>query len=502
MDPDTLLLLPEEIKEEEDWLRSLGLKLPEGGLLVQQPFASPIIRRSFIVPSHWHWQPPQDTVAPEDLARDLVPLRLAAEKAYIGWERAAATGWDWDDFFDRWHRKLMSDRRWEIPAHEAFTPWYKLLEYQPDNHSGPRLANPHRDFARTVYFLERPSSPIKLWRNRQGATGPIDSTDPAQVAWEAFLPDLRDGRLRPIWGMSHPARYGNWEAVEAGGTWLPVQNANGFEEERFASVSALLGAQNDQLGYRRLSRSVAYLRIPTLSYSLAYQAIQHGDWFPDDGFKVKDLVVDLRGNGGGAADVVFALLNKLQGWREHEDISFSISWKESCVADALLWGNAQYHFQGAKGPLPTRLRQTVQAILYRVLLPSDLGCPVIFREHRSKWGYRQHRFPSHPQQGEPRLILLTDGDCGSDGEFLVFALALIPGSIVVGTCTAGVGQFARPGYFVLPSTRVGFRLAAALSDILGDGSSFDGYGLKMDVLTPQDAPLGVDALQRVIALLP
>lgn len=503
MDPDTLLLLADEIKEEENWLRSLGLKLPAGGLLLQQPFAWPIVRRSFIVPSHWHWQTPSDTLPPDDLARDLAFLRIAAEKAYYGWEKAANGGWDWEDFFARWHHDLTSARRSEIPSHQAFAPWYKLLAYQPDNHSGPRLSTPYRDFARTVYFPEEPAGGVRMWRNTEGATGQVDSSDPAQRVWKALLPDFHDGRLRPVWGMSHPARYGDWESVKAGETWFPVRKVKGFEAERSASVIALLEAQNDQLGYRRLSPSVGYLRIPTLSYALSQQATEHQDWLADEDLKVENLVVDLRGNSGGAAGVVFALLDRLKGWRMQEGgISFSLVWKESCVADALLWGHAQTHLQSVKGQLPPRLRETAQAILYRVLLPSDLSCTVTYREHRSNFNYGQHEFPSDPRNGEPRLVILTDGDCGSDGEFLVFALALIPGSVVVGTCTAGVGEFARPGYFVLPSTRVGFRLAAARSDIRGDGGSFDGYGLKMDILTPQESPLGVDALLRLIKLIP
>lgn len=502
MDTDTLQLLPEEIKAEQEWLRSLDLKLPASEFLLQQPYASPLSRRSYIVPASWHWQPPPELVSPDALARDLPVLRLAMEKAYIGWDTAIESGWDWEDFFDRWSRKLSSERRWEIPAHEAFASWYRLLDFQPDNHSGPRVAAPRRDFARTVYLAEAPPGSVSLWRNKEGAVGGIDKSDPSQVPWEALLPDLRNGALNKVWAMSHPARYGVWDAVNSEGRWLPTVAATGFESDRLASVKELLGGQGDQLGYRRLSPQVGYLRIPTLSYSLAQEAVKHQTWLPPEGLNVEKLVVDLRGNMGGAASVVFAVLDRLKGWPDAaRRVSFSLRWKDSFLVDSLQWGHVQYLLAKVKGPLPTSLRQTVQAMLYRVLLPSDLGCPVSFHEQRSEWSYKQHRFPWQPREGEPRIVILTDAECGSDGEFLVLALALIPGSVVVGTCTAGVGQYARPGYFVLPSSRVGFRLATALSDINGEKSSFDGYGLKMDLLTPQDAPLGEDSLLQLLSLL-
>jgi hypothetical protein len=503
MADETLQLLPEEIKDEDNWLRTLGLKLPASSVLLQSPFASPLLRRSYLVPATWHWQPLPELVAPDRLARDLPCLQVAIEKAYVGWERAAAAGWNWAEFFDRWEKTLLSDRRWEMPAHEAFAPWYALLRFQPDNHSGPRVANPRHDFSRTVYVTEPPPGAFKFWRNSEGEIGGIDSTDPAQLAWQAYLPDLAGGELRPVWAMSHPARYGKWEAVNADGRWIPIEQAAGFEQQRLDSVSAMLSGERDDLQYRRLSPEVAYLRIPTLSYTLAQQALQHREWLPADGFTAKNLVVDLRGNLGGAADIVSTVLNQLKGWREQKQrISFSLSSKESCLTDSLQWGHVQYLLANVKGILPARLRQIVQAVLYRVLLPSDLDCAVTFREHKSEVNYTQHQYPWQPRAGEPRIVILADGDCGSDGEFLVYSLALIPGSVVIGTCTAGVAQFARPGYFVLPSSRVGFRLASALSDIAGGNRSFDGYGLRMDVLTPQDAPLGIDSLLKLISLLP
>lgn len=84
-------------------------------------------------------------------------------------------------------------------------------------------------------------------------------------------------------------------------------------------------------------------------------------------------------------------------------------------------------------------------------------------------------------------MMLVDRGCGSDCG-MTCMLAAEPASVVVGESAYGVGQFIQPGYFVLPHARVPFRIALGMSDMYGDGRSFDGYGLGPDIiLASEDA---------------
>ena len=76
--------------------------------------------------------------------------------------------------------------------------------------------------------------------------------------------------------------------------------------------------------------------------------------------------------------------------------------------------------------------------------------------------------------------------CGSDCEYLVHVLAAYPHSLIVGANTYGVAQFTQPRYFVLPKTKIPFRLARGMSDMYGDMRSVDGYGLDVDVLLVEE----------------
>jgi C-terminal processing protease CtpA/Prc len=80
------------------------------------------------------------------------------------------------------------------------------------------------------------------------------------------------------------------------------------------------------------------------------------------------------------------------------------------------------------------------------------------------------------------VLVLVDNGCGSDCEYMTYVLAGVPEAVIAGVNTYGVGQFIQPGYSVLPNTRVGFSIALGTADEYGDGRSYDGHGLDVDVL--------------------
>ncbi len=106
-----------------------------------------------------------------------------------------------------------------------------------------------------------------------------------------------------------------------------------------------------------------------------------------------------------------------------------------------------------------------------------------------------------PPAGKPRLLVLVDNECGSDCEFMAYLLAAESGSVIAGENTFGVGQFIQPGYFILPHTRLQFRLALGMSDFYGDGRSVDGYGLDVDVVLPSEEAQGGPAILRLAGRL-
>ena len=79
--------------------------------------------------------------------------------------------------------------------------------------------------------------------------------------------------------------------------------------------------------------------------------------------------------------------------------------------------------------------------------------------------------------------------------------AAAPGSVIAGVNTYGVAQYIQPGYFLLPHSRLPFRIALGTSDIYGDGRSVDGYGLDVDVLLPEELDQTTERITRLAELL-
>jgi hypothetical protein len=213
------------------------------------------------------------------------------------------------------------------------------------------------------------------------------------------------------------------------------------------------------------------------------------------------LIIDLRMNSGGDEQ-----LNALNRWVDLSKLESAVkesrTQPKSCLYDALRWGYTQVSSLNMKPPLSGGLRNEIQGELDSLFQPGAEGCPRAVEREQSKWNYNRHRFPAPAPVGRPRLMLLTDGGCGSDCEFMVYVLAAVEGSVVVGEATYGVCQFIQPGYFILPHTRLHFRIALGRSDLYGDDRSVDGYGLGADIVLAGDdahAPETILRLARSLA---
>jgi hypothetical protein len=471
-------------------LRTRGLRVPAAPVRTD-PYDLPRDGRSFVVPSAWHLRAADDPVSASSLAADLDCLALVLREAYSGWESAEARGWSWADFFARWKARLSAAST--LSLCEAFAPWGELLRFQLDNHSGPRLALGQQSLAQTALLEQAVADPVEAWRNAAGEEGLLDVRDAAtqpRRAW-AFETGHALHEVRLVCG---PDWRGPLQAVRAGGRWIHARMLEG------AGGPSLLAARagpdgTERVAVSRLSPRIDVVRIPTLAYGLVDEAAGRA---VESARERTAIVWDLRGNRGGTIGLVLPLLERV--WPDAAAIvDVPLRTKESAAASAVQWGYAQTHLAQADARVPERMRSLLQARLdglFAVPHPD-----LVWREHPGAWSLAGRTGPRPPAPGSSWHLVLVDNRCGSDGELLAAAIAARPGGVLVGTCTAGVGEFARPGHLVLPFSRVGFRIATARSDLHGDARSFDGFGVAPDVVvdgtTRWDAATLEDLLEAV-----
>jgi len=481
-------ITPAEREEEARWLQSLGVQVPEGGWPLENPFVQPWTRRSLIVPTAWYRQRAPEKVKADLFRADVKLLRQIMENVYGGWQTAERRGWKWGEFFDRWDADLAAQGSAEIALQEAMAPWKKLMEFQLDNHSGPlSLAVAAHAGSWSAVLAKAPAAACTEFRNTKGTVYPINSLDPAQ------LPKKReDSEGRPIYYLTTPSIKGPLEAVHCGSEWIPAKPAwFPTNAERSANIRALAQTETDVPTYRSISPQIGYIRFPSFSKPAVELTIKLEatlkDLKPTEGL----LIVDLRGNEGGDER-----LNALGHWVKPPNVSGKTRIAASCLYHALRWGYMQISSASLKPPISGGMRTRLQASLNDLLKNDAPGCPSKFTEESGNWSYLQHRYPV-PTKVKTRLLALVDEGCGSDCEGAMITIAAIPGSVIAGVNSYGVAQFIQPGYFVLPNTRLPFRIALGTADDYGDNRSFDGYGFDVDILLPTQAEMSAENILRL-----
>jgi hypothetical protein len=447
--------------EERAWIEQLGLRLPHDDDWVHQPWLTPA--------SCYHLGPLTKTVAASQLLRDLPILRMFLRQAYIGWEFWQERGWEWERFFAEWTRFLEGRSGDSLSVAEAFSP---VREAPLDNHSGPCIPQAGlQSRSQTVYTDQALRTPAIRMRNREGRIFPIDPGDPAQGARACWVFEPATGRLRPVSALSYPSRLGTIDSLFCGSGWIPVRAVEEGTPEPLETRPL----------YDRIAPHLGYLRIPTLTFANSEYLLRWEEWLPPETGQLETLIVDVRGNEGGAYEGAIPVLGMLTGVRDFI-VPAPVRRKNSSLTALLTWGFVQARSRDFKPPLSDTLRSRLQHALDNLLTPHV--DEVSFEERRVSWPYSEHRFPTSPTPGFPSILVLADNGCGSDGEALVWMLAAVAGSTVAGSNTFGIAQFTNPGYFVLPHTRIPYRLAMGMSDIYGDQRSFDGYGIAPDILLP------------------
>jgi C-terminal processing protease CtpA/Prc len=485
---------------EAERLAKLGVEVPAGGAVLERPYAAPFGRRSFVVPGGWLPRRTPAVVYAPALLADLSALEDVMRRAYGGWEHAAKRGWDWDAWFSDWRRQLGAEgARW-LAVKDAFEPVRRLERFQLDNHTTIPLGLRSGSGSRVYRLASAPGGACDAARDQGGHALALDAKDAAQ---QPHTTDRFDGKdlARASW-IAAPAVRGDLAAIHCGGAWIPlVAVPQPGWSERLAQVNELAGQAEDRPALKHLDEDVAVLRLPTFSKQNGEIFLREHDRWDRPTGKEKALVVDLRGNGGG--DAVFGAL---AGWVGADELGRITSFEQrtgaSCLYPALRWGYANLSSFALKPPLTTEMAKRLSASVHELFEKDDPACPARFKLTRDPhpYGTKRARRPP-PRRGKPRLVVLVDGGCGSDCEYMVSSLARLPEAVVVGVNTYGVAEYIQPGYSVLPNTRLPFRIALGTAPVYGDGRSVDGYGLDVDVLVDGAGAWTKEAILKLVGRL-
>ena len=478
-----------QIDAENAHWTSLGVKLPPGGIVTAHPYAAPYSNRSFVVPVAWyrdfakelrlHRDVPVEASA---LRRDLPVLRFLIEKAYAGYEPARRRGWNWNAMFRSWDAQLAREGNKRLSLTQAFAPWGKLEDVQLDNHSGVPGLRAFVSGSSSAMLAREPHGSCSALRFPHNRVAKLDPRDAGQQphavqAWSGSA-------LSPAWYVSYPKRLGDASAIVCGSIAIALH------------AIPQVPAPSQKPAYTSLGDGIAYLRLPTFTDAnddALRTVLSHVAGLG----KERLVIFDLRGNDGGnvPSDV-------LANWFAESAIenaaATSQSGTTSCFTTALSFGLQQQLAARLKPPVSSGLQQALQQIADTLKGRSTPGCSVQPWDKRADRDLRDHRFSVQPQQtGQTRVIALVDAGCGSDCEYMTYILAGLPDTVIAGESTYGVMGFSQPGYFVLPYSRVPFRLALSRTDAYGDGRSTDGYGITADVVLPT---INAQSMQSLDAL--
>jgi hypothetical protein len=466
-----------EIDAEDARLRQLGLTLPDGSFLKAHPFEPPWTSHSLLVPSTWSEPGLKSLVAPRRVRADLLladldVLQPVMQRAYGGWDSAAARGWNWNQWFAAWREQLAAKGSAELSFDEAFAPIDTLLAFQRDNHTQIPLNRHTGDGSQTAVLDSPPSAPCAEIRAGD-RTFAIAANDPGQQVRTAKLWKTGEPGFAGTRYISMPTSYGVPQALCCGDAWIPLHPIG----ERRSGPSATLHElwaetfSRDHARFERLGDGIVYVRLPTFIAS-NYDPTPPEGWLrrqPGD----RVLIVDLRDNEGNDADYG---LDVLKGWIDETRI-VPLDHLGTQIASSCLYAPLRWNY-----PSPHSMKFS-QKLLDDMAKPHPPDCPRTVDVKPAQWTYLERRFAPGPE--DLRIVALVNSGCGSDCELITGMLASLPETLVAGTNTYGVMQNIQPGYSVLPHTGLRYRIALGRSDYFGDGRSVDGYGLDVDVVLPE-----------------
>ncbi|HET6895040.1 MAG TPA: S41 family peptidase [Candidatus Baltobacteraceae bacterium] len=480
-----------QVNAENARWKALGVKLPPGGIVLPHPYAQPYSNHSFVVPYAWYadfykrLRAKKVAVNAATLRKDLPVLKFLLEKTYAGYGTAALRGWNWNAMFRRWDVQLRRSGNKTLALEQAFAPWGQLEDVQLDNHSGVPGLMAFTSGSASAVLASAPQGACTALRFSNGRASKLSARDAGQQPHG--VQQWNGSAFSPAWYLSYPKRYGTASSVHCGNRDIAL------------AMAAQTPAPSQKPVYTMLGDGIAYLRLPTFT-DANNEALRTVLSHAADLGKERLVIFDLRGNDGGNAPS-----DILTNWFAESAVEIASSMSQtgttSCFATALQFGLQQQLIGGLKPPVSPGLQQVLQQIADS--LEGTPDCSVQPRERTGERTLRDHHFSMHrTQSDQTRVVALVDGGCGSDCEYMTYILAGLPDTVLVGTSTYGIMGFTQPGYFVLPYSRIPFRVALSRSDAYGDGRSVDGYGITVDVLLPtvqSQAQASIKALAQALA---
>ncbi|HVH45160.1 MAG TPA: S41 family peptidase, partial [Labilithrix sp.] len=491
-------VVSEQVRTQENArLSKLGLTVPPEGVVLAKPFAAPYSRRSFVVPGSWLVRRTPRVVYAPALRADLDAVEAVMARAYGGYDRAVKRGFDFKGWFARWRASLDGFGTRFVSTKDAFEPVRNLQSFQLDNHTTIPIDLRFGSGSRVDVLTTEPSGTCDAVRDREGHESPLDTRDRAQVP---RLGRRFDGHeVTKAWWLARPARWGDLTEIRCRGVWSAIRDiVPSTGEDWLTPVKELAGQANDRPIAKHLTEAVALVRLPTFSKANGeIIARESTSWERPTG-KERAVIVDLRGNDGG--DAAFGALT---GWLSDDDLASIVGVERrlgaSCLYPPLRWGYTNVSSFSLEPPLTSGMRSMLDSALAELAKPDDPACPARFTLEHTRRHYADRRPP--PRKGKPLVMVLVDGGCGSDCEYMASALRKLPESVVVGVNTFGVAEYIQPGYSALPNTGLKYRIALGTSDIYGDGRSLDGYGLDVDVLLDGGRAWSKEAIMRLLGRL-
>ena len=465
---------PPDVRAREDALvKSFGLQPPDGGVLL--PVAAPgMDPRWPVVPARWHAEKAPEKVDLAALRADLPVLGAALEQGYAGYDRAIKRGWRWELWLKEWDTTLwekQEDKQKAVPLAEAFALLEQVQEFLPDGLSGV-VGVPNRWRSLSSSVEKAPRGTCEELENLDGRLFPLVRGDAALQARPVDL--LKEGgkKLERGWMISAPEPLGTLKKMHCSGGDVEAFTAwNPTPQERLALVKALGGT--DGAGLKELEPRLWWVRPgPSLDYAK----------LPKDAV----VLVDLRQLSTAAGGL--ELLKALGAPANHP--SPPAVRRTSCGAAGLRFGALQAtELNGPPRPLLAS-QPTVSA-----LQPGACGATAATEKSGGPLPRGGRKKPALKPRPGRRVVALVDNGCEGSCELLAFQLSLLPEAVLAGTATAGRAEYAEPGRLVLPRSRVPLQIALTRLDFMGDGRSFDGYGLPPDVLIEDDESWAPEALR-------
>lgn len=460
-----------DIDAENARWQGYGVTLPQGGIVLPMPYQPPYSNRSFVVPYTW-LHATHDTAVASALRSDLPTLQMLMQKTYAGYARASQRGWKWSSWFRSWDAQLAREGNATVPLQQAFAPWVALERFQYDARSGPVDKTLVETGSASAILASAPSGACDALRMSDGRMRTLSRNDPGQ---QPHAVQAWNGRsFSRAWYVSYPQLGETAKSIRCGTREIPL-----------SAISSSTAAGSSS-SYETLAPGIAYMRVPSFSES-ADDALRKALSNVQGLGKEQAIIWDLRGNTGGVPPLDLMTTWFSGGILEEAAAPPQRIGTQSCFNTALQFNANSIALATLKAPVSDDIKQRIQRVVDSIATTPPDGCTVKPDVGPTPDGMSHAFSVNRTSTDQPRLILIVDDKCKNDCEAVARLLSRLPDAVLAGESTYGAQGFAEPGYFVLPHSRIGFRLASSRIDPYGDGRSLDGYGFSVDVLLPSAA---------------